>query len=149
MAEVKVKFSADTSEAIRSIKNVEKANAEAAKGGGSAQDATARARDAQAALEQAKAARSSAAAAQKEVEAQIRVQAATVAAARAALQAADTKTEAGKQAAKAYDDELKKLNELKAAAKAKKGEVTAAEGLIGRAQSARSVALQEIGRAHV
>ncbi len=144
---VEVKFQADVSAAVQSIKQLEKANAEAAKSGNADASALDRGRMAQDALKQAHAVRQAAAAAKEETEARIKLQAAALAAAKADAKGADASTEAGKAKLQNLKDQQDAMDRLLDRARKLKKQVTGGDELIGRAQNASRSAMADVSAA--
>lgn len=144
---VEVKFQADVSAAVQSIKKLEKANAEAAKSGNADASALDRGRMAQEALNRAKAARNAAQAAKEEAEAQIKLQASVLAAAKADAKGADASTEAGKAKLQNLKDQQAAMDRLLDRARELKKQVTGGDELIGRAQNAARPAMADVSAA--
>ena len=144
---VEVKFQADVSAAVQSIKQLEKANAEAAKSGNADASALDRGRMAQDALARAKAVRAAAQAAKEETEAQIKLQAAHLATAKAAAKGADASTQSGKERLKNLQTQQEAMDALIAKAKKLKATVQDGDSLVGRAQNARRDTMQSVSKA--
>lgn len=144
---VEVKFQADVSAAVQSIKQLEKANAEAAKSGNADATALDRGRMAQDALKQAHAVRDAAQAAKEEAEARIKLQAAALAAAKADAKGADASTEEGKAKLQNLKDQQDAMDRLLDRARKLKKQVTGGDELIGRAQNAARPAMADVSAA--